>query len=269
MFGPREINRGRLRGRLAQSRSGRAGRRTSLPSPPPPRLCFPFLLRFLNYRRSSQRRQHHPHQVRILTICFVPHFSFCTILFIAFTSAFASAFDALFVFCFFFPCPCGVQNVTYRLLLHNYNSSSVGLVNLFSSALLSLYSMRRFLLLHSCLFCHVCLLWKLENALFFLINLNSPCVDVLDCEETHDSWLWISLCFSFNSLKNDKPLWLYCGEVLLFANLQEAHYCFHCNRLVPRMIELILLSQIFVSMITSRSPACRGFDLLCLRLFFS
>ncbi|CAK9214206.1 unnamed protein product [Sphagnum troendelagicum] len=36
MFGPREINRGRLRGRLAQSRSGRAGRRTSLPSPPPP-----------------------------------------------------------------------------------------------------------------------------------------------------------------------------------------------------------------------------------------
>lgn len=40
------------------------------------------------------------------------------------------------------------------------------------------------------------LLWKLENALFFLINLNSPCVDVLDCEETHDSWLWISLCLS-------------------------------------------------------------------------
>jgi hypothetical protein len=52
--------------------------------------------------------------------------------------------------------------------------------------------MRRFLLLHSCLFCYVCLLWKLENALFFLINLS-----LCGCFELRrNSWLWISLSLS-------------------------------------------------------------------------
>jgi hypothetical protein len=155
-------------------------------------------LRFLNYRRSSQRRQHHPHQVRILTICFVPHFSFCTILFIAFSSAFASAFHALFVFCVYFRAP-----VEFKTLLIGCCSTIIILLLL----VLSISSLLRFLL-YRCIPCRgffccsrVCsvmcvLLWKLENAFFFLINLNSPCVDVLDCEETHDSWLWISLSLS-------------------------------------------------------------------------
>ncbi len=179
-------------------------------------------------------------------------------------------------FVFFFPCRCGVQNVTYRLLLHNDNSSSVSLVNLFSSALfiVSLYSMRRFLLLHSCLFCYVCFTLEVGKCIVFSDQFELSLCGCFGLRRNSrflivDLSVSVSLCFSFNSLKNDKPLWLYCGEVLLFANLQEAHYRFHCNRLVPRMIELILLSQIFVSMITSRSPACRGFDLLCLRLFFS
>jgi hypothetical protein len=103
------------------------------------------------------------------------------------------------LFLFSFPCRCGVQNVTYRLLLYNDNSSSVSLVNLFSSALfiVSLYSMRRILLLQSCLFCYVCFTLEVGECIVLSDQFElSLCGYVLDCEETHDSWLWISLSLS-------------------------------------------------------------------------
>lgn len=179
--------------------------------------------------------------------------------FFCFSFCFRCSFCFLF-FVLFFLAP-----VEFKTLLIGCCSTIIILLLLVLSIssllrffIVSLYSIWRFLLLHSCLFCYVCFTLEVGECIVFSDQFELSLCGCLGLRRNSrflivDRSVSVSLCFSFNSLKNDKPLWLHDGELLLFANLQEAHYCFHCNRLVPRMIELILLSQIFVFMITVRT----------------